>query len=173
MDISKKLMDVRLSKGMTVEQLAEAGKKTVEEVKGWEDGSVVPSASDLIELSHIYNMTMDEMIYNDAGAPEYDNEKGSFGNQGTSGKKKEEKPKTEEAKKTKPSGFTKAEKITLLIFPVLCTVVFVVLGVTMGLWHPAWIVFVMIPIYYIIVFLLKKLGNTAEEAVEEYIDENN
>ncbi len=165
MDISKKLKDVRESKGLSLEELAEKCERDLDLIKGWEDGSVVPSASDLIGLSKVYEMTMDEMIYNDAEAPEYNAESGTYQNISS---------KTGKAKKTgnKGRGFTKGEKITLLIFPVLCFIVFLVLGFAMGLWHPGWIVFIIIPIYYILIFVLRHIGDDAEEAVEEFIDEN-
>ena len=165
MDISKKLKDVRESKGLSLEELSETCGREVDLIKGWEDGSIVPSASDLIGLSKVYEMTMDEMIYNDAEAPEYNAENGTYKNISSN---------TGDTIKTgnKGRGFTKGEKITLIIFPVLCFAVFLVLGFTMGLWHPGWIVFVIIPIYYILIFVLRHIGNDAEEAVEEFLDEN-
>jgi len=165
MDISKKLKDVRESKGLSLEELSEKCGREADLIQGWEDGSIVPSASDLIGLSKVYEMTMDEMIYNDAEAPEYNAENGTYKNIYS---------KTGDTIKTgnKGRGFTKGEKITLIIFPVLCFAVFLVLGFTMGLWHPGWIVFVIIPIYYILIFVLRHIGNDAEEAVEEFLDEN-
>jgi len=161
MDISKKLKDVRETKGLTIEELAQKSTIDVETITGWEDGSIIPSASDLIALSKVYEMTMDEMIYNDAETPEYNAEKGSY---------KKILPKTEEGD-GKRKGFTRGEKITLLIFPILCLVVFLVLGFTMNLWHPGWIIFLIIPVYYILILLIRNLGNDAETAVDEYIDE--
>ncbi|MBP5529688.1 MAG: helix-turn-helix transcriptional regulator [Lachnospiraceae bacterium] len=165
MDISKKLKDVRESKGLTLEELSEKCEREVDLIKGWEDGSIVPSASDLIGLSKVYEMTMDEMIYNDAEAPEYNAESGTY---------KSISSESEKSVKTlnKGRGFSKGEKITLIIFPVLCLAVFLVLGFAMGLWHPGWIVFIIIPIYYILIFVLRNIGNDAEEAVEEFLDEN-
>ena len=137
MDISKKLRDVRENKGLSLEELAQKCAKDIDTVKGWEDGSIVPSASDLIGLSKVYEMTMDEMIYNDAEAPEYNAESGTY---------KSISSESEKSVKTlnKGRGFSKGEKITLIIFPVLCLAVFLVLGFAMGLWHPGWIVFIII-----------------------------
>ena len=80
MDISKKLKDLRESKELTVAELA--GKLAKEEslIEGWENGSIVPSAGDLIDLSKTYGMTMDEMLYNDAEIPEYNENNASYGN---------------------------------------------------------------------------------------------
>ena len=162
MDISKRLKDLRENKGFTLEELAEKCERDVELVKGWEDGSVVPSASDLIGLSKVYEMTMDEMIYNDAEAPEYNAEKGTYQNISGKGKKKTGKSK----------GFTKEERFTLLIFPVLCLFAFLVLGLGLGLWHPGWMVFIIVPVYYAVIIISRHIGVDAEQAVEEYMDEN-
>lgn len=162
MDISKKLRDVRESKGLSIEELAEKCGREIDLIKGWEEGSIVPSASDLIGLSKVYEMTMDEMIYNDAEAPEYNAESGTYANT-VKGKKR---------RGGKRRKFTTGERITLLMFPLLCVLVFVTLGLSMGLWHPGWIIFLMIPVYYIIIIILRNVGTDAEEAVEEFIDEN-
>lgn len=161
MDISKKLKDLRESKELSVKDLA--GKLSKEEslIEGWEDGSIVPSASDLIDLSKTYGMTMDEMLYNDAEVPEY-NENNQPNENGEKGKKKKKK-----------KGFSKSERLTLLIFPILCLIVFLFLGIALGLWHPGWIVFIMVPIYYGLVILLKSVGENVDDAVEEYMDDNN
>ena len=159
MDISKKLKDVRESKGLSLEELAEKCGREVDVVKGWEEGSIVPSASDLIGLSKVYEMTMDVMIYNDAETPEYNGENGTYGK---ASKKKGRRKKR---------GFTKGEKFTLLIFPVICVIVYVVLGLSMNLWHPGWIIFAIIPIYYILIIILRNIGDDAEEAVDDFLEE--
>lgn len=162
MDISKKLRDVRENKGLSLEELAQKCAKDIDTVKGWEDGSIVPSASDLIGLSKVYEMTMDEMIYNDAEAPEYNSDNATYSNVDK---------KTATKTTNKRRGFTKGEKITLFIFPLLCVIVFLTLGITMNLWHPGWVIFAIIPIYYILIFILRNIGDEAEEAVDEYIEE--
>lgn len=159
MDISKKLKDLRESKEISVADLASKLSREETLINGWEDGSVVPSASDLIDLSKAYGMTMDEMLYNDAEVPEYNDEKASYANA--------DKPKK------KKVSFSDGDKITLLIFPVLCIIVFLVIGLVFGLWHPGWIVFIMVPIYYGLMILLKAVGDNVDDAVEEYMDDIN
>lgn len=160
MDISKKLKSVRENKGLTVEELAEKSGKSVETVSGWEDGTVVPTASDLIVLSKTYEMTMDEMIYNDQNAPEYNREKAVYANEVINKPKKSGKVK-------KALQFTKGEKITLLIFPVLCGLVFLALGLFTGLWNPGWIVFTMIPVYYIMIFILRIIDVKVDDELKD------
>lgn len=162
MDISKKLKDVRENKGLTIEELAEKMGMEVDLIKAWEEGSTMPKASELIELSKTYEMTMDEMLYNDAEIPEYNNDKAAYAN--------EISPKKEKIKKAVT--FTKAEKITLTIFPILCTIVYVCLGLFMKLWNIGWIVFLMIPIYFVIVILLRAISTDVDNAFDEYANED-
>ena len=89
-------------------------------------------------------------------------DKGSFGTSSVQKSKKEKGAK---------STFTKKEWLTLLVFPIMCVVVFLILGIFMNLWHPGWIVLIAIPLYYGMVILFRHLGNDAAEAVEDYIDE--
>lgn len=161
MDISKKLKEVRESKGLSVEELAEIAGKGTDSINGWEDGSITPTASDLIDLSKAYEMTMDEMLYKDVELPDYDDEEGAYMN-GIMPVAKRGRRKI---------SFTKTEKIALVVFPVLCLVVFLILGIFMGLWNPGWIVFIMIPIYYGLALVLRTVGNSVDDAIEEYVEE--
>ena len=88
---------------------------------------------------------MDEMLYNDTETPEYDAKNGTYANL----------PGSEEEEQ---KGLTKAEKFTLIIFPGICIVVYLLLGFGMQLWNPGWIIFLIIPVYYILIFILSRVG---------------
>ena len=145
MDVSKKLKELRESKGFSLQELAEKCEKEIGLIKEWEEGSTVPSASDLIGLSKVYGLTMDEMLYNDKEATEFIAENGTYANL----------PGSEEEEQ---KGLTKAEKVTLIIFPGICIVVYLILGFGMHLWSPGWIIFLIIPIYYILILILNRAG---------------
>lgn len=162
MDISKRLKDIRTEKGYEITDLADKLSREISEIEAWEDGSKSPSATDLLGLSDVYGMTLDEMIYKDAKAPEYNMDKGSFGAANV---------KKSAGKSGVKNAFTQKEWLTLLVFPIMCVAVFLILGIFMNLWHPGWIVLVAIPVYYGMVILFRHLGNDAAEAVEDYIDE--
>lgn len=42
-------------------------------------------------------------------------------------------------------------------YPVLVTVIYLWVGIQMGIWHPTWILFVTIPVYYAICDMIKKI----------------
>ena len=47
-------------------------------------------------------------------------------------------------------------KANVFPYPIICTMVFLVLGFDYMLWHPAWMLFITIPIYYMIVNAIRK-----------------
>ena len=60
----------------------------------------------------------------------------------------------------------KAQKFA---YPLLATALFCALGMGFGLWHPAWILFLTIPIYYIIVNNIKKPDGASKERSSLFI----
>ena len=44
-------------------------------------------------------------------------------------------------------------------YPILCVIVFLLAGFFWGIWHPAWIVFLTIPIYYYIAHVIESDPN--------------
>ena len=42
-------------------------------------------------------------------------------------------------------------KANVFPYPILCAIVFLVLGFDYSIWHPAWMLFLTIPIYYMVV----------------------
>lgn len=44
-------------------------------------------------------------------------------------------------------------------YPILCTIIFLAAGFLMGAWHPAWVVFLTIPLYYWIAHIIENDPN--------------
>ena len=65
----------------------------------------------------------------------------------------------------------KAGILTHLVFPVLCIIIYIFLGVVGGFWHPGWMIFLGIPLYYALVFVTSRIGKNVDNAVKEYMDE--
>ncbi len=62
MEFHEKLAELRKSKGMTQEELAEALFVSRTAVSKWESGRGYPSIDSLKELSHFFSVTIDELI---------------------------------------------------------------------------------------------------------------
>ncbi|MCL2815349.1 MAG: hypothetical protein FWD23_12180, partial [Oscillospiraceae bacterium] len=54
---------------------------------------------------------------------------------------------------TKAKGFR--SKANIFPYPVLCAIFFLCIGFDYDIWHPAWMVFLTIPVYYMVVNAIK------------------
>lgn len=62
MNFSEKLQLIRKSKGMTQEELAEKLDVSRQAVAKWESGQVYPDISNLIQISNLFNVTVDYLV---------------------------------------------------------------------------------------------------------------
>ncbi len=65
MDIAKKIVWLRKTKGMTQDELAEILKVSRQTISKWENGSVMPDAYNLKELAKVFETTIDELLSDD------------------------------------------------------------------------------------------------------------
>lgn len=161
MDIAKRLKNLREEKGYSLEELAQNIERDVALVKDWEDGKSSPNAECLIELGKVYGLSLDELIFSGSETPVYNEQKAVFSSH-----------KVEDQVSKKDATMAKSGRSSMILFPILMIVVYLCLGLFMNLWHPGWIVLVAIPVYYILVFLLNKLGDNVDKAVDDYIETN-
>ena len=47
------------------------------------------------------------------------------------------------------------KKANIFPYPILCAILFLCVGFDYGIWHPAWMVFLTVPIYYMVVNAIK------------------
>ena len=59
------------------------------------------------------------------------------------------------------------KKITNFLYPLLMVVIYILLGFYLNLWHPAWVVFITIPIFYVIASIIDKRKGHYKEDEEE------
>ena len=62
LNISDKLKELRISSGMTQKELAEKLHVSFQSVSKWELGKSLPSLESLIELSNIYNVSIEDIL---------------------------------------------------------------------------------------------------------------
>lgn len=177
--VAKRLKEVREEKGFTIEAVAEKSSITTADLQAFEEGTKLPDVTALMQLSKTYEMSIDRILYSNSEMPKYDESKAVYANV---------KPVTPEADLVKnesgrkgthnvsESVGTSGKKVgvlTHLVFPVLCVIIYIFLGVVGGFWHPGWIIFLGIPLYYILVLVTSKIGKNVDSAVQEYMDEEN
>ena len=65
MEIEKKLKDARLNAGMTQEQVAEKIMVSRQTISNWETGKSLPDIISIINMSDLYQISLDELLKGD------------------------------------------------------------------------------------------------------------
>lgn len=153
-NLGLKLQEIRKQNKLSQEALAEKLGVSRQAISKWERSESAPDTENLIALSRIYGVSIDELLGNGAPAskddlydvndndvkPQYDvpqaDVKLSF---------KERRA----IEKAKPALYPKLKSIMLKI-PVwlLVPIIYIVMGMLFHLWHPLWMLFFFIPFYY-------------------------
>ena len=126
--LADRIVALRKENGYSQEVLAEKLWLSRESISKWERAEASPDTDNLIALAQVYNMTLDELLGNDQSAPKKET------------KVKEKTPMTNSQIKGK-----KLMKI-MPIFSIAIVVVYVLLGFAAKIWHPTWMMFLLIPL---------------------------
>lgn len=125
MDIktADRLVELRKSHGLSQEALSEKLGVSRQAISKWERGESSPDTDNLIALSNVYGITLDELL-------------------GT--KREEEKPK----EKKPPILGDLGKKLFKFPIPIIVVAIYVGFNLIFNLWHPTWLIFFLLPIYY-------------------------
>ena len=128
--IAARLHDLRASHDLTPEALAARLGVNVETVDAWERGEEAPNADHLLALASLYGVTVDSLLMRPLpGSDEIDPSNplpnGSF------------------------FDHIRDKKRNAFPYPVAVAFAYLVLGFLYNLWHPGWIIFLTIPLYYL------------------------
>jgi len=66
----------------------------------------------------------------------------------------------------------KSKNPSAFVYPVFVTAVFLLSGMLLGIWHPTWIIFITIPIYYVLCDAYKKTRISKEDDYSQYKSAN-
>lgn len=169
--VAKRLKEVREEKNFTIEAVSEKSGIATEDLQAFEEGSKLPDASALMQLSKAYEMSIDRILYSGGEMPKYDESKAVYANVKPAAPKEAQSDGDNREKAVAAPERTGI--LTHLVFPVLCVVVYLFLGIAGGFWHPGWMIFLGIPLYYGLVFITSRIGRNVDNAVQEYMDEEN
>lgn len=67
----------------------------------------------------------------------------------------------------------KDKKLCNFAFPVLVTNIYLLVGLLAGIWHPTWVLFILIPVFYSIAGVIDKHNKTTKNLTELVIEHNN
>lgn len=145
--LGSKLQDLRKSAGMSQEDLAERLGISRQAVSRWERGDALPDTDNLIRLSKLYSVSLDELVGNTT-APQAIRMEGS-----ESDNDEEDTDYAEAIPENRNRRNMRA--LRALPYPILVTVIFLALGFLLDAWAIAWTLYLTIPLYYNILDCLK------------------
>lgn len=131
-EIGKNLQKLREKNNLTQLELAEKIGVDLLQVSQWENGVNLPDTENLLKLSKLFGVSVDHLLLQN--------------------KEKKDGPIYNE--KIASSNFSNGDRITSEMnrfpFPVIPVIIYLILGFVFGLWHPGWLIFLSVPIYYVI-----------------------
>lgn len=144
MDImtANRLQQLRKENGYSQEVLAEKLGISRQSISKWERAESSPEIDNLMALSKIYGMTIDELL-------DVSGDKVIVKN---TGKKELDFKGRMKSLLSKANDFgiypEAAKKLMIFPFPIIVAFLYVALSMVFKIWHPLWIIFMTIPIYY-------------------------
>lgn len=152
LETANRLVQLRKAHDMSQEELAERLGVSRQAISKWERAESSPDTDNLIALAKLYGISLDELITGDNTATPV--EPGDADNPLPNGSYFEHKAQQEaRAQEQRRRAFP---------YPALVAFAYLVLGACFNLWHPGWILFLTIPLYYLPVSQrspMKLLGN--------------
>lgn len=179
---AKKLTELRKHFSLSQEALAEKVGVSRQAISKWERGEASPDTDNLLALSKIYNVSLDDLLgeksseeiisalseketaVNENTAQEEEAGGIPFSKEKSKAFYSEEKGASEYESSDEKRSFYSEEKTeniggkdfralgkTLLKIPyfLIAIIVFLIIGFSSKLWHPAWMIFLTIPAYYL------------------------
>lgn len=152
---AKKLTELRKYFSLSQEALAEKVGVSRQAVSKWERGEASPDTDNLLVLSKIYGISLDDLL-GDKTAEEII-------------KELEDKKAPEEPEKTEPEFYSDPEKektesrtpyyetgkkLLKLPYFLIALIAFLVIGFSAKVWHPTWMLILSIPAYYLTAWAL-------------------
>lgn len=144
MDImtANRLQQLRKENGYSQEVLAEKLGISRQSVSKWERAESSPEIDNLMALSKIYGLTIDELLDVSGDRVIVKN----------TGKKEVDFKGKMKSLLSKANDFgiypETAKKLMVFPFPIIVAFLYVALSMAFKIWHPLWIIFMTIPIYY-------------------------
>ena len=172
LEIANRLVQLRKEYHLSQEELAEKIGISRQAVSKWERAESSPDTDNLILLSQLYHMSIDELLKTDAvkdntNVDTVSNVASRNANATEISYTTRSANVTQTAYTTQPADTTQASdenrpanehKTTStwmkFPYPVLVTIIYLIIGFIFNKWHPGWVVFLTIPIYYWLVEIL-------------------
>lgn len=127
------LRKLRIEREFSQEQLAEAMRLSRQSISKWEQGVSTPDIDNFMKPAEFYSVPIESLI-----------------------KAEKFSQKPESAEENSVEEKPEKKKPIIFCYPVLVVIIYLLCGILFKLWHPMWIVFLTIPLFYIITAKMKK-----------------
>ena len=146
-EIANRLLTLRKQFNLSQEDLAARLGISRQAVSRWERAEASPDTDNLIALSKLYNVSIDSLL-----AMEADGEENPVYQASVNDAQRREETEPPAARfRDDSEDLLKLLRRLAPAYPVIVTVIYLILGFAFGLWHPGWIVFLTIPVFFILV----------------------
>lgn len=153
-EIANRLVTLRRTHGLSQEELASRIGVSRQAVSKWERAEASPDTDNLILLARLYHVSLDELlsvsepVSGEEAAPEED----SLPSEGSA--PAEESAPVSAAGDLAAAGegwdVPRRFRFASLPYPAIVTCIYLIIGFAFDWWHPGWVLFPTIPIYYAI-----------------------
>lgn len=175
METAGRLAALRRERGMSQEALAERLGVSRQAVSKWERAESSPDTDNLIALARLYGISLDDLLLresagsgtekgNTSAEEDTDAEILAAGRAWDAAEAAYEKQRRAVWKKRREKLLWPLDLFLMIALPLVCnllgwweiyailvTVVYLVTGFLLDNWHPGWLLYLSIPIYYIVV----------------------
>lgn len=141
--IGNRLYQYRRKSGLSQEELAAKLGVSRQAVSKWERGESSPDTDNLIAIANLYSVTLDELINGDSTV-----KKSTDDNLSSAPEELPSVPRIQNPVKRHSLYKDRARRLLKFPFALIVLAVYVVLNLIIHMWHPLWIMFLFIPIYY-------------------------
>lgn len=168
-EIANRLVQLRRQNHLSQEELAARLGISRQAVSKWERAEASPDTDNLILLSRLYGVSLDALLATDAGddrlrQDEEENresaERGADAAADSTGPSVAQAQAVEageapapvpgEEDPSRPSGWRRLLQGLMGCYPIVVTIVYLLLGFCLHAWHPGWLVFLTIPVFYVV-----------------------
>lgn len=155
-----RLCALRRARGLSQEELAAQLGVSRQAVSKWERAEASPDTDNLIALAQLYGVSLDALVGHMPSASKEEENAAVSVETAITGVPDENvavpasQNTAPSAAQSEPATPARTSRWLAFPYPVLCTLVFLILGFAGGWWHPGWLVFLTIPFYYCLVDIL-------------------
>jgi transcriptional regulator with XRE-family HTH domain len=151
-EAANRLVRLRKQFNYTREELAERLGISSQAVLSWEKAEATPDADALIELSKLYGVSIDSLLAAEGeNGPAYQPRAAITPRTGLTNYAAPRSVSAPYIHEHDTESVMRLLRRLSPAFPIIVTMIYLLLGFLFGFWHPSWMIFMTIPIFYVMI----------------------